>query len=70
MLRDGKFSKEIEFTGTPAYYLLIADGMGVHEKGVLASFMALEHLRDCFTMGDMEVSSFADDITRSVQMAF
>lgn len=67
MLRDGKYSKEIEFTGTPAYYLLIADGMGGHEKGALASFMALEHLRDCFTMGDMEVNSFADDITRSVQ---
>ena len=67
MLRDGKFSEEVEFTETPAYYLLIADGMGGHEKGEQASFMTLEHLRDCFSMGDMEVETFADDITRSVQ---
>ena len=67
MLRDGKFSEEVEFTETPAYYLLIADGMGGHDKGELASFMTLEHLRDCFSMGDMEVDTFADDITRSVQ---
>lgn len=67
MLRDGKYSGEVEFTGTPAYYLLIADGMGGHDKGELASFMTLEHLRDCFSMGDMEVESFADDITRSVR---
>ncbi|MCQ2110817.1 MAG: serine/threonine-protein phosphatase [Bacteroidaceae bacterium] len=67
MLRDGKFSEEVEFTGAPAYYLLIADGMGGHEKGEQASFMTLEHLRDCFSMGDLEAETFADDITRSVQ---
>lgn len=67
MLRDGKFSEEVEFTETPAYYLLIADGMGGHDKGELASSMTLEHLRDCFSMGDMETETFADDITRSVQ---
>ena len=67
MLRDRKYFEEVEFSGTPAYYLLLADGMGGHEKGELASFMTLEHLRDCFSMGDMEVDTFADDITRSVQ---
>ena len=67
MLRDGKFSEEVEFTGAPAYYLLIADGMGGHEKGEQASFMTLEHLRDCFSMGDLEAETFADAITRSVQ---
>ncbi len=67
MLREGKFSEEVEFTGTPAYYLLIADGMGCPGKDEQASFMTLEHLRDCFSMGDMEVDTFADDITRSVQ---
>lgn len=67
MIRNKRFSEEVEFSGTPAYYLLLADGMGGHEKGELASFMTLEHLRDCFSMGDMEVDTFADDITRSVQ---
>lgn len=67
ILRDGTFSGEVEFTGTSAYYLLLADGMGGHEKGELASSMTLEHLRDCFTMGDIEVGHFSDDMTRSVQ---
>ena len=67
MLRDGRYSEELEFSGTPAYYLLIADGMGGHDKGEQADLMTLEHLRDCFTMGDMDVDTFADDITRSVQ---
>lgn len=67
MLRDGKFTEEVEFTGVPAYYLLLADGMGGHEKGEQASSMTLEHLRDCFSMGDIEVGTFADDITRSVR---
>lgn len=67
MLRDGSFSEEVEFTGDPAYYLLLADGRGEEEKGELAGSMTLEHLRDCFSMGDMEAETFADDITRSVQ---
>lgn len=67
MLRGSKLSTEVEFSGRHPYYLLLADGMGGHEKGELASAMTLEHLRDCFTMEDMETESFADDMTRSVQ---
>lgn len=69
MLRDKALTTDVEFdfACSHAYYLLLADGMGGHEKGELASSMTLEHLRDCFTMEDMEPDTFAEDMTRSVQ---
>lgn len=67
MLRDDKLSIPLEFNDEDSFYLLVSDGMGGHEKGELASRMLLEHLRDCFTMGDISAGEFTDDITRSVR---
>lgn len=51
LLRDATFSEEVEFTGDPAYCLLIADGTGVLEKDGQAGFMTLEHLCGCTPTG-------------------
>lgn len=67
MLRDDKLSIPLEFNDEDSFYLMVSDGMGGHEKGELASSMLLEHLRDCFTMGDISAGEFTDDITRSVR---
>lgn len=66
MLRDKKISTPIDFEDDGYFYLFVADGMGGHEKGEQASSILQEHLRDCFTMGDISAEEFADDITRSV----
>lgn len=67
LLRDDRMSAPIEFDDGATFYLFVADGMGGHEKGEVASNMLLEHLRDCFTMGDISDDDFAGDITRSVR---
>lgn len=67
MLRDKKISTPVEFDDEGCFYLFVADGMGGHEKGGLASSMLQEHLRDCFTIGDISAEGFVDDITRSVR---
>lgn len=67
MLRDEKLSTDVEFGGDAAFYLLIADGMGGHEKGEVASSMTLEHLRDCFSKNEISAEDFVECITRSVR---
>lgn len=67
MLRDEKLSVPITFEDSSTFYLFVSDGMGGHEKGEVASRLLLEHLRDCFTMGDISPEEFADDMTRSVR---
>lgn len=67
MLRDSKISTPVSFPDEGSFYLLVSDGMGGHEKGELASSMLLEHLRDCFTMGDISAEDFVSDITRAVR---
>lgn len=67
MLRDEKLSTDVEFGDDAAFYLLIADGMGGHEKGEVASSMTLEHLRDCFSKNDISAEDFVEGITRSVR---
>ncbi len=67
MLRDDKLSIPVVFDDDGTFYLFVSDGMGGHEKGEVASSMLLEHLRDCFTMGDISAGEFTGDITRSVR---
>lgn len=67
LLRDKSLSTPMEFDDGGCFYLFVADGMGGHEKGEEASLMLLEHLRDCFSMGDISADNFADDFSRSVR---
>lgn len=66
MLRDGALRVLDEESGD-YWYAFVADGMGGHEEGEGASRELLEHLRDCFTMGDFSEESFAADFIRSVE---
>lgn len=66
MLRD----KALQVTDEDAgdyWYAFVADGMGGHERGEEASTELLEHLRDCFTMGDFSEENFEADFIRSVE---
>ena len=67
MLRDAKISTPVSFPDEGTFYLLVSDGMGGHEKGEIASSMLLEHLRDCFSMGDIGTEDFVEDVTRAVR---
>lgn len=64
MLRDGSICLNTDIG--EFFYLLIADGMGGQEGGERASAYLLEHLRDCFTMGDFSEEDFPGDFRRSI----
>ena len=66
MLRDEALLVTDENAGD-YWYAFVADGMGGHEMGEAASAELLEHLRDCFTMGDFSEEDFKDDFIRSVE---
>lgn len=66
LLRDESTSLEASTEDCGYLYLFVADGMGGHEKGEYASKFLQEHLRDCFTMGDIAAETFVEDITREV----
>ena len=66
LVRDEYFKVSDEETGD-YWYAFVADGLGGHEGGEEASRTLLEHLRDCFTMGDFSEEEFADDFIRSVE---
>lgn len=66
MLRD----KALKVTDEEAggyWYAFVADGMGGHEGGEQASSDLLEHIRDCFTMGDFSEEDFEADFISSVE---
>lgn len=66
MLRDQALKVTDEEAGD-YWYAFVADGMGGHENGEEASRELLEHLRDCFTMGDFSEEDFENDFIRSVE---
>lgn len=66
MLRDKALQVTDEEVGE-YWYAFVADGMGGHERGEEASSALLEHLRDCFTMGDFSEEDFEADFIRSVE---
>lgn len=66
MLRDKSLRVADEEAGE-YWYTFVADGIGGHDKGEEASFELLEHLRDCFTMGDFSEDDFEEDFIRSVE---
>lgn len=66
MVRDGALRVEDEDAGD-IWYAFVADGMGGHANGGEASRELLEHLRDCFTMGDFSEDDFEADLVRSVE---
>ena len=66
LLRDASLRIEDEESGE-YWYAFVADGVGGHEGGARASRELLEHLRDCFTMGDFSEEDFEEDFARSVE---
>lgn len=66
LLRDDALQVTDEEMGEYGY-AFVADGMGGHDKGEEASQALLEHLRDCFTMGDFSREDFEGDFIRSVE---
>ena len=66
MLRDKALLVTDEDAGN-YWYAFVADGMGGHERGEEAGMELLEHLRDCFTMGDFSEEDFETDFIRSVE---
>lgn len=66
MVRDGALQVADEEAGE-YWYAFVADGMGGHERGEEASRELLEHIRDCFTMGDCSEDDFERDFVRSVE---
>lgn len=66
MLRDKALLLTDEDAGD-YWYAFVADGMGGHERGDSASAELLEHLRDCFTMGDFSEEDFEVDFIRAVE---
>ena len=66
LLRDSALRVEDE-EAEEFWYAFVADGMGGHDCGGEASQILLEHLRDCFTMGDFSEDDFEGDFTRSVE---
>ncbi|MCF0165623.1 MAG: serine/threonine-protein phosphatase [Bacteroidales bacterium] len=65
-LRDDVLRVTDEDAGE-CWYAFVADGMGGHERGEVASRELLEHLRDCFTMRDFSEEDFERDFIRSVE---
>ena len=66
MLRDAVKSLDTDTNDCVPLYLFVADGMGGHQNGEQASLFLQEHLRYCFTMGDIREESFEEDITREI----
>jgi len=66
MLRD-KALLVIDEDAGDYWYAFVADGMGGHDRGEVASAELLEHLRDCFTMRDFSEEYFEDDFIRAVE---
>lgn len=66
MLRDKALHVENE-DSSDYWYAFVADGMGGHSYGEEASRELLEHLRECFTMGDFSEEDFEGDFVRSVE---
>lgn len=65
--RDDSLHLPVTLNSDGMFYLFVADGMGGHENGEYASQYLQEHLRDCFTMGDIAEDSFEDDIRNRVK---
>ena len=67
LLRDEKISTPVSIDDDGYFYLLVADGMGGHDRGEMASSMLMEHLRECFHFGDIDSENFAEEFTREVK---
>ena len=66
LLRDDGTRMQTEVDPQTPLYLLVADGLGGHQNGEFASERLQDHLRYCFTMGDIQPGTFAEDISREV----
>ena len=61
-LRDDSMRLSVDVSDKGYFYLLVADGMGGHEKGEVASEIALNEIKEQFAMFDIKPESFEHDI--------
>ena len=61
-LRDDAMQLAVEVNDNGYFYLLVADGMGGHEKGEEASEIALMEMKEQFAMFDIKPESFEHDM--------
>lgn len=62
MLRDDEMALPVELGDDSQFYLLVADGMGGHEHGELASQRLLEFLGNCLKEKALDVGTVEDDL--------
>ena len=60
-LRDDATSLTVETPSEGFFYLLVADGMGGHEKGEVASQFALDEMQEQLSLHQIRPESFEDD---------
>ena len=66
-LRDDSTEISVDTTTDGIFYLLVADGMGGHEKGEEASQFALEEINEQLTLHQVSPDRFEDDIRETAR---
>ena len=61
-LRDDAMNLMVDVQENSVFYLLVADGMGGHEKGEEASEITLDEMKEQFAMNEIRPDTFSDDI--------
>ena len=67
LLRDDAMTLTVETSADGMFSLLVADGMGGHEKGEEASRFALDELQEQFVFHQIQPDSFEDDIREAAR---
>ena len=71
VVRDNTASLSVDTTDDGSFYLLVADGMGGHEDGEVASMFTFEVIKERFNQHLISNENFADDMrvtTRDIAM--
>ena len=66
-LRDDSVSLAVDTPEDGFFYLLVADGMGGHEKGEEASAFALDEMKEQLALHQIRPDSFEDDVREAAR---